>query len=217
LLANLGVNALYRQPIVFLKKTGLRRSFKLFILRLVPIFMIFSLSSCGGYQYLSDTFSRPIVLKCPEYLVPAEAASLSKFRDSSSYDLVDVKYKVNINNVQLGCISNIDRKTKLGSMEVDVNLTFSSELGPANPDHKIQFEYFISIVSPDQKILEKKTIPLAINFPGNKTNVNFFSKPVYVTLQIKTEKPVSYYRIFVGLKLTKDEVRHNRKRIMNQR
>ena len=179
------------------------------------IFMPFILGSCESYRYVSDTFKRPIVFRCPDYLVPAEAASLSKFRTNSSHGLVDIKYQVKIEKVQLGCVSNIDRKTKLGSMEVDVKLILSTELGPANSNRKIQFEYFISVVNPDQEILDLKAIPLTINFPGNKSNINYSSNPVYVTLQIKKGKPVSYYRIFVGLKMTKEEVRFNRKRIMN--
>ena len=175
--------------------------------------MMFILSSCGSYEYISDKLSTPIVLKCPEYLVPAEAAKILKFRDGAGYDLVDVNYEVTIKNVQLGCISNIDQETKSGSMEVDVTLTFSANLGPANPDNKIQFDYFISVVSPEQKILDQKTIPLVIEFPNNKSSVRFFSKPVDVTLKITTEKRVSYYRIFVGLRLTKDEVRYNRKKL----
>jgi hypothetical protein len=183
----------------------------------MAIFVTFALNSCGGYQYISDTFARPIVLKCPDYLVPAEAASLLKFQSNSSYDLVDVKYKVKIQKVQLECISNIDRETNSGSMEIDVGLILSTELGPANPDRKIQFEYFISIVSPDQEILDQKIIPLKTIFPGNKSSIDYSSKPVYVTLQIKDDKPVSYYRIFVGLKLTRDELNYNRKKIKNQR
>ena len=102
-------------------------------------------------------------------------------------------------------------------MEIDVGLILTTELGPANPDRKIQFEYFISIVSPDQEILDQKIIPLTTIFPGNKSSINYSSKPVYVTLQIKDDKPVSYYRIFVGLKLTRDELNYNRKKIKNQR
>ena len=175
------------------------------------------LSSCGGYQYVFDKLSTPIIFKCPEYLVPAEAASILKFRDGTGYDLVDVNYEVNLEKVQLGCISNIDKRTKLGSMELDATLTFSASLGPSNPDRKVKFEYFISVVSPEKKILDRLAIPVAINFPGNKSSLSVSSEPVYITLQITTEKPVSYYRIFVGLRPTRDEVLYNRKKIMNQR
>jgi hypothetical protein len=179
--------------------------------------MMCILSSCGGYEYVTDKLSTPIILKCPDYLVPNEAASITKFRDGTGYDLVDVNYEVNIERVQLGCISNIDKKTKLGSMELDATLTFSANLGPANPNHKIKFDYFISVVNPEHEILNQKAMPITVTFPGNKTNLRFSSEPVYITLQIKTEKPVSYYRIFVGLKMTRDEVLYNRKKIMNQR
>lgn len=175
------------------------------------------LSSCGSYEYVSDKFSTPIILKCPDYLVPAEVASVRKIRDAAGDDLVDVRYELNIEKVELGCISNIDKKTKLGSMELDATLKFSASLGPANPDYKVKFEYFISVVSPEQEILDRKAIPLTVNFPGNKSSLNFTSKPVYIKLQITAEKPVSYYRIFVGLRLTRDEVLYNRKKIMNQR
>lgn len=179
--------------------------------------MMLLLGSCGSYKLISDKVSNPIILKCPDYLVPEEAASLSRFRKGTGFDLVDVKFEVKIKKVQLGCISNIERNTKAGSMEIDVNLLFAASLGPANLGRKIKLGYFVSVVSPANEILGKEDIPIVIEFPENKSNIIFSSEPVFITLQIRPDRSINFYRVFVGLKLNQDEVLYNREKIANQR
>ncbi len=208
---------MFRMPVILLKKTDFYRPLQSLSLKLTFILSIFFLSSCGGIEYISDNFKKPIILKCPNYLIPEEASKILKFRDGPGSDLVDVKYEVDIKNIKLGCLSNINRKTKLGSMEIDLTLDFSANLGPANPDKKINFDYFVSVVSPRQEIINQKIIPLSLMFPKNKSTLLFSSKPVDITLQITAEKPVRYYRIFVGLRLSKEEVRYNRQKNINYR
>jgi len=176
-----------------------------------------SLNACGGYQYISNKLAEPIILKCPEYLVLADAATVTKFRDGPGRDLVDVNYDGEITGLQLGCESNIDKKTKTGSMDIDVTLVFSATRGPANQTRKARFDYFISVVNPQQEILDRKGDHLVVTFPGNNTRVQFASKPVFMELPITAIWPISYYRIFVGLKLTRDELRFNRKKIQGNR
>jgi len=183
----------------------------------LAVFLMFGLNACGGYQYVTDILSAPIILKCPDYLVLADAASMTKFRDGPGRDLVDVNYDGEITGLQLGCESNIDKKTKTGSMDIDVTLVFSATRGPANQTRKARFDYFISVVNPQQEILDRKGYPLVVTFPGNKTRVQFASKPVVMKLPITAIWPISYYRIFVGLKLTRDELRFNREKIQGNR
>ncbi len=184
---------------------------------LIPVLLMFGLNVCGGYQYIADKLSAPIILKCPEYLVLADAATMTKFRDGPGRDLVDVNYEGEITGVQLGCLSNIDKTTKTGSMDVDVTLLFSANRGPANRNRRARFDYFISVVNPKREILDRKGYPLVVTFPGNKTRVNFASKPVIMELPITSQWPRSYYRIFVGLKLTREELRYNRELIQGKR
>ena len=162
---------------------GLLRAFRP---GLISVLLLLSLNACGGYQYIADKMSDPIILKCPDYLVLADAATLIKFRDGPGRDLVDVNYEGEITGVQLGCVSNIDKQSKTGSMDVDVTVLFSANRGPANQSRKARFDYFISVVDPKREILDRQGYPLVVTFPGNKTRVQFANKPVILTLPIKS-------------------------------
>ena len=174
--------------------------------------LAFGLGACSAYEYVSDKISDPIVLKCPNYWVVSEAASVVKFRDGPGRDLIDVNYEGEIAGVQLGCLSNIDRKTLTGTMDVDVTVFFNAERGPANRDRKARFDYFIRILNPNKNILKGENLSVVINFPGNKTRLQFRSPPLTFELPITSKWPRSYYRIFAGLKLTREELDFNRRK-----
>ena len=184
---------------------------------LIAVLLMLSLNACGGYQYISNKLAEPIILKCPEYLVLADAATVTKFRDGPGRDLVDINYDSEITGVRLGCESNIDRKTKEGSMDVDVTLLFSANRGPANRNRKARFDYIISVVNPEREVLDRQAFPLVVTFPGNKSRVQFASNPVVFTLPITSQWRIRYYRIFVALKLTRKELTYNREKIQRSR
>ncbi|MBT3306612.1 MAG: hypothetical protein HN377_09020 [Alphaproteobacteria bacterium] len=184
---------------------------------LILILVMFGLSACGGYDFVSNKLSNPIILNCPDYRVVADAASLIKFQDGPGRDLVDVNYEGQITGVQLGCISNIDKKTRTGTMVVDVSLSFIATRGPANRNRTARFDYFVSVVDPKLGILDRQGYPLQVSFPGNKTRVEFASNPIILELPITAKWRVSYYQIFVGLKLSREELSYNREKINRSR
>ena len=177
---------------------------------------VLGLGACSTYEYLSDKISDPIVLKCPNYWVVADAANVVKFRDGPGRDLTDVNYEGKIVGVQLGCVSHIDRETRTGTMDVDVTIRFRVQRGPANRDRKARFDYFIRVVGPNGNILEGKNLSVVIDFPGNKTRLQFRSPPLTLEqFRITSKRSNTYYRIFAGFKLNREELDSNRRRTRN--
>ncbi len=189
---------------------GWRRALSLSVLAL-------GLTACTTYQNVVDKFNDPIVLKCPDYWVVADAANVIKYKDGPGRDLIDIDFEGKITGVQLGCLSNIDRNTKSGILEIDVTLRMDASRGPANRNRKARFDYFISVVDKNRKILFREDFPLGINFPGNKTRILFRSNPVTLEVPISPKWSSSYYGIFAGLKLTREELQFNRDKIQNSR
>mgnify|MGYP003723559421 CR=1 FL=1 len=187
--------------------------------------LAFGLGACSAYEYVSDKISEPIVLKCPNYWVVADAANVVKFRDGPGRDLTDVNYEGKIVGGQLGCVSHIDRETRTGTMDVDVTIRFRVQRGPANRDRKARFDYFVRFLDnkgtilrlPDKNgnIPKKKDLRVVIKFPGNKTHLQFRTSPFTRVLPISPKSSSSYYRIFVGFKPTREELLYNRKKIQN--
>lgn len=174
-------------------------------------------SACTPYQNVVDKFSDPIVLKCPDYWVVADAATIIKFNDGPGRDLIDVNFEGKITGVELGCLSNVDKITKSGILEIDVSLIMDASRGPANRDRKARLDYFVSVVDNNKKVLFREAFPLNINFPGNKTRIQFRSNPITLEVPISPKWSSSYYRIFTGLKLTHEELTFNRNKVQNTR
>lgn len=179
---------------------------------LVPALLTAGLGACGAYQYAADKLSEPIVLSCPDYLVLADAANLTRFRDGPGRDLIDIDFETEIVRVQLECTSNIDKRTRVGTLDVDVIVTFRAERGPANRSRKGRFNYFISVVGRDQKILYREAFAIKVGFPGNKTRLVVRSEPVTLEIPITPKRASRSFRIFAGLKLSREELEFNRRR-----
>lgn len=179
---------------------------------LVLTLVAWGLGACSAYEYVTDKISDPIVLSCPDYLVVADAANLIRFRDGPGRDLIDVDFETEIIRVQLACTSDIDRKTRVGNLDVDVTVTFSVQRGPANRSRKGRFDYFISVVGRDKKILYREAFAINVGFPGNKTRLLLRSEPVTLEIPITPKRASRSYSVFAGLILSRDELEFNRQR-----
>ena len=115
--------------------------------------LAFGLIGCSTYQNVIDKFKDPIVLKCPVYKVVGNMENLVRFRDGPGRDLIDVDFEGKITGVDLSCLSEIDRETKSGTLEVDVTLRMVASRGPANRNRKARFDYFF-------RVFDKKGNPL---------------------------------------------------------
>jgi len=179
---------------------------------LVPTLLAGGLAGCSAYEYVSDKISEPIVLSCPVYLVLADAANLVRFRDGPGRDLIDVDFETEIIGVQLECTSNIDKRTRVGTLDVDVFVTFRAERGPANRNREARFQYFISIDDNNRNIFDRKKFGIKVGFPGNKTRLVVRSEPVTIVIPITPKRASRSFRIFAGLILSREELEFNRRR-----
>jgi hypothetical protein len=175
--------------------------------------LIVALGGCSAYQYVSESFSAPIVLSCPKSWVIADALYLVKFQDGNRKDLTDVDYEGEIGGIELGCTTSVDKKTKVGSMDIEVSILVNATRGPANRDRKGRYDYFVSVTDSDRKVLYREAFVLSVEFPGNKTKLQIRTDPVVLSIPIEAGKSSGYYKIFTGFKLTHEQLEFNRKRM----
>ena len=181
------------------------------------------LAACETAGNAADTvsllWSDPLILKCPKYRVIAEAANLVKFRPGAGHDLTDVNFDGKIVDARLGCSSFVDKKTLKGTQEVELVLIIQARRGPANRNRKAKFPYIVRIVdsSDYSKILWAEDFTVSVNFPGNKTTVLFRTEPIDLTLEISERWTNLNYTLFMGFKLTRDELKFNRRLAAQQK
>ncbi|MCH7865972.1 MAG: hypothetical protein IIC56_12250 [Proteobacteria bacterium] len=176
--------------------------------------LVGGLWACETAGDAADTVSLlwtdPLILKCPDYRILADAANLVKFRQGPGRDLTDVNFESSVVDVKLACTSFVDRETAKGTVEVSVTVHFTAARGPANRDRKARFKYFIRVVGGDGKILYGEDFPLSFGFPGNRTQLRFRGEPVVLEFPVTAKRSTTYFRIFTGFKLSPEELEFNR-------
>jgi hypothetical protein len=186
---------------------------------LIVVALALVLSACGsaqeGFDRVSMLWSEPTILPCPRFKIMADLAQLVKFRAGPGHDLVDVDVEGQISNVNLACLSKIDKKTHEGNMEVEVMVQVAAWRGPANKTRTATCPYFIVVTDLNETILypEKsspETFKVRIEFPGNQTSAKFVGETVVLKLPIYKMISQKDYIIYIGFQLTREQIKYNR-------
>lgn len=166
------------------------------------VILVASVAGCG---------STPEPAECPPVSVISEAASLTRFAPGRGRDLVDVDFRAELTDLRSGCIY-AKEEGGASKLVVAVAPALVTARGPANENRKADFQYFVSVVGRDADILNKQLFPVSVAFPGNSTRVDIVQDdpPVSVDLPIAAEGE-QYYEILLGLQLSEDELRYNRR------
>ena len=174
-------------------------SFPITLSRLLGAGLLLALvAGCGLLDSSTAKFD------CPTTAGVADATVLSKFRPGPGRDLTDVRYQVRLADVSSEC--------RYDSKGVDVRMRagFALELGPANPDRKAAYDFFIAITDPNDEIIAKRVFTTPLDFPANVGYVEHLEE-----LQHRIPLPkggsAADYKIIIGLQLTEDELEFNRK------
>jgi len=170
------------------------------------------LGSCSAAEKVTNLFSKPTILPCPDYRILADAANYTTFRPGTGRDLTDVDVEGNFDNMRLSCKTNLDKETKIGTMDVEVILDFIAQRGPANTTRKATFPYFVSVANMDKKILYREEFDVSVSFEGNRTGLGFRNAPITLELDLKPNITGEDYVIYTGFVLTPEQLKHNRAR-----
>ncbi len=169
-------------------------------------------SGCETLDKVKTIFSEPVILACPDYQVLADASEILRYVEGSGHDLTDVVSKGEIKDIRIECITKIDKKTRIGVMEVEVRLIVEATRGPADQSKKAIFPYFIIITDLNKKIVYREELDIGISFSGNRSKLSFISNPITIELPLRPELTGKKYLIYSGFTLTRKQLEHNRLR-----
>lgn len=141
---------------------------------------------------------------CPQNAAVGDATLLSKFRPGPGRDLTDVQYQIRLVDVQSRCA--YDSK----GVTVEMRAGFALELGPANPDRKATYEFFVAIADPTNEIVAKRNFTTAVAFPSNVGYIEHLEE-LEQRIPLPKGGSAADYQIIVGLQLTPEELEFNRK------
>lgn len=148
---------------------------------------------------------------CPEILVVADAAKLTRFKPGPGRDIIDVLHEEKITGFAQACEYDVD-DSGAGDLIVYVAPTIVSTRGPANQTDNANFEYFVAITDADKKILDKTRYPKVLPYVNGVPRV-MWQKPephTYV-LPLKAGQTGASYLVYLGLQLSREELDYQRK------
>jgi hypothetical protein len=147
---------------------------------------------------------------CPRVAVVGAAASLTRFAAGPGRDLTDVDFQASIVDLVSACRDTGTRGAQpMAKLMVAPVLVI--DRGPANTSRQASFAYFVSVVDPDQRILNKQTFPVAVGFPGNRNRVVLRDDdpPIFVDVPNPQGAGAREYEILVGIQLDQSEIDYN--------
>ncbi len=179
---------------------------------MIALGVVMILTGCGATEKVTEFFDKPPILPCPDFRILADAASYTTYRPGPGRDLIDVDVEGSFNNMRVACLSKMDKKTRIGIMEVEVILDFVTQRGPANKSRKADFPYFVSVTDLNHKILYREEFKVSVSYTGNRTGFGFRNEPITLELPLKPELTGEDYIVFAGFILTREQLDLNRAR-----
>lgn len=191
------------------KPLSIRRSY-LALLLLAPL----ALSACENSGI--PLISKPIVLPCPGYQILEDASALTKFQDGPGRDITDIAFKAEMREIRLACLSEIDKETNSGHMEIEVAPVMLAEMGSAIGNENATLPYFVVVTDPEKKILYREELAMQVSFKGNRTRLVATAPATTVVIPITPKIRNNYYIIYGGFALTPEQTEYNRKLIRDR-
>ncbi|MFQ5774464.1 MAG: hypothetical protein ACE5GS_08115 [Kiloniellaceae bacterium] len=157
------------------------------------VLLAFALAACTG--------SEPPPPPCPTAVPVTGARTLVRF-SGQGQDLTDILFEATLQGLALRCAYED------GVVEAEMQVGILAVRGPADPDRKASFNYFVAIATRDEKILAREEFDLVIPFPGNRTRVVAVEE-IAQRIPLKPGQSGADYVVYVGLALTPEELRYN--------
>ena len=141
---------------------------------------------------------------CPTLSLLRDAADLSRYAGTGR-DLSDLSLQARIAAVPATC-TWAEGRTKV---RATLQVTFDLTRGPAATSRQLEARYFVAVTKGDA-VLDEQDYTLAALFPPNTDRAQFSSNKIDLLLPVSGAVSAAAYQIYVGFRLSPDELQANR-------
>jgi hypothetical protein len=159
------------------------------------------LQGCGIFTVPVETPA------CPRVAVLADAARIVKFRPGAGQDLTDVLYEAQFRDIDGTCAYDMKKS------HVDLEFTVGIEVarGPAETERRVNVDFFVAVVDPNQNILGKEKFTSNVRFEGNFTRA-VITEDIIPRVPLRDVKLGPGYTVLIGFQLSPAELDYIRRR-----
>jgi hypothetical protein len=156
--------------------------------------------SCGAS---ADKFAPA----CPDISFLNDAADLTRFRPGGR-DVTDMVLDGKLTNIGGGCARSTD---KPGIVTTTMRVSMDLTRGPAAQGRTAQVPFFVAATEGD-RVLDEQDYAIGAAFPPNIDHGTFTSGDIVLNFPVSKTKSAAAYHVFVGFRLSPEELAANRAR-----
>ena len=124
---------------------------------------------------------------------------------------MDVNIDGRIGDLTMECLTDVDKDTNSGNMEVAITVSFGAKRGPANINKQAVLPYFISVTDHKRNVLYREEFKVSVRFPGNQSAIQFFGETVKLELPLTPKVSSQNYLIYSGFQLNREQLLYNQR------
>ena len=163
------------------------------------------------YERVASLWDKPVILPCPDYRILKDASRIVQFRHGTGRDLVDVNIDGSLEDLTMECLTDLNKDTNSGTMDVAITINFGAKRGPANTNKQAILPYFISVTDQKRNVLYHEEFKVSVKFPGNQSAIQFFGETVSLELPLTPKVSSQSYLIYSGFRLNRKQLLYNQK------
>jgi hypothetical protein len=163
----------------------------------------------AGQKTTSSQKAQNSTVKCPEIKIIDALGTFHRFTDTNP----PAEDKL-ISTARIMSLEHECRMTDEGKAQVDISITFESDIGPASQDAKGKtqdagYPYFVAVTDKKGEILSKDVFELAIT-PSSNTNTITARETIRQIIPVDGSQELQQYSIAIGFQISDAQLKYNR-------
>jgi hypothetical protein len=145
---------------------------------------------------------------CPAVIVQRNLGYMTQFANNGQ-DLSDINYEAHVDTITSYCVYSRDESPDYIRTALKVQL--AATRGPKFTGDKASFKYFIAITGPAGERLKKDVFDVDVDFSKGQVQNITIDEIDPIKVFPKANENGDFYRIYIGLDLTKDQLEYNKR------
>ncbi|TDQ82398.1 hypothetical protein A8950_2221 [Dongia mobilis] len=168
------------------------------------------LAGAGLLAACSSDEGSPRSRPCPQVRVVNDASYLTRFAGPAE-DLTNTSFEARITRSKSLCYYEENRSTGATTIRSEIQLEFGASRGPNNPDSAARFRYRVGVTGPGGQLLPGDQL-MDVEIPFTASRVQgTIQDEVLVYTPLNQGENGDFYRIWISLELTPQELDYNRR------
>jgi hypothetical protein len=142
---------------------------------------------------------------CPQLGLLRDAADITRFRPGGQ-DVTDMVLDARITAVPADCERGAN-----STVRARLHVTMEVSRGPAARGRTAIVPYFVAVTDGD-RVLDEQDYSVGTEFAANTDRASVSGQDITLNIPVTPQKSAAAYKIWVGFRLSPDELAYNRRR-----